>query len=192
MTSQTLWYIGRGTGVVTLVLFSLVVALGIVTRSGRTVFGLPRFAVTSVHRSTSLLALVFLAIHVTTMLFDPYAGIRLFDLVLPFLNSYRPFWLGLGTVAAELLVALIVTSLLRHRIGLRTWRVLHWAAYASWPVAVAHGLGTGTDNTRWWLWLITGACVALVVGCVCWRLSDSFAPKLRQQRVAARQLEGVR
>jgi sulfoxide reductase heme-binding subunit YedZ len=174
--------------VVTLVLFTLVVALGIATRSGRPLLGLPRFAVTTVHRGVSLLALVFLAIHVTMMLLDPYAPVRLVDLLVPFVNSYRSFWLGLGTVAAELLVALIVTSLLRHRIGLRAWRFLHWAAYLAWPVAVAHGLGTGTDNGRWWLWLTTGACVALVAGCVIWRLSDSFAPKLRQPRV----LEGVR
>ena len=192
MTSETIWFVGRGTGVVTLVLFSLVVALGIVTRSGRPLFGLPRFAVTAVHRSTSLLALVFLTIHVTTMLIDPYAPVRLVDLVVPFVNSYRPVWLGLGTVAAELLVALIVTSLLRQRIGVRVWRVLHRGAYAAWPVAVAHGVGTGTDNTQWWLWLIAGACVALVAGCLIWRLSDSFAPALRQPRVVARQLEGVR
>jgi sulfoxide reductase heme-binding subunit YedZ len=174
--------------VVALVLFSFVVALGVATRSGRTVFGLPRFAVTAVHRSTSLLALVFLTIHVLMMLLDPYAGVRLVNLVVPFLTSYRPFWLGLGTVAAELLVALIVTSLLRQRIGVRTWRVLHWAAYAAWPIAVLHGVGTGTDNTQLWLWLVTGACVALVAGCVIWRLSESFAPRVRQPR----QLESVR
>jgi methionine sulfoxide reductase heme-binding subunit len=195
VSAEALWYVGRGTGVVTLVLFSLVVALGIGTRSARPLFGLPRFAVTAVHRSTSLLAMVFLAVHVTTMLLDPQAPLRLVDAVVPFVGSYRSVWLGLGTVAAELLVALVVTSLLRHRIGLRGWRFVHWAAYLAWPVALAHGLGTGTDDERWWLWLVAGGCVALVLGCVGWRLSDSFAarPALgRSETARPPRLEGVR
>lgn len=191
MNAAALWYVGRGTGVVTLVLFSLVVALGIATRSARPVLGLPRFVVTTVHRSSSLLAVVFLAIHVVTMLLDPVAPVRVVDAIVPFIGSYRPFWQGLGTVAAELLSALVVTSLLRHRIGLRGWRAVHWAAYLAWPVALAHGLGTGTDNREWWLWLVTGGCVVLVLACVAWRLSDSFAAR-PVVSVATRPLEGVR
>jgi sulfoxide reductase heme-binding subunit YedZ len=172
-----LWYLARGTGVVTLVLFSVVVALGIATRSARPLFGLPRFAVVAVHRGASLLALVFLGIHVGTMLLDPVAPLKLIDVLVPFAGPYRPFWLGMGTLAAELLVAVIVTSLLRQRIGFRVWRFVHWAAYVSWPVAVVHGLGTGTDNGTVWLWLITAGCVGMVVACVMWRLSTGFAAR---------------
>lgn len=177
MTANALWYLARGSGVVALVLFSIVMALGITTRSARPLFGLPRFVVVLVHRSTSLLALVFLGIHVGTMLLDPYAPLKLIDVLVPFAGPYRSFWLGMGTLAAELLVAVIVTSLLRQRIGLRAWRFVHWAAYASWPFAVVHGLGTGTDNGTVWLWLITAGCVGLVVGCVAWRLSTGFAAR---------------
>ncbi len=190
MTSA-LWYVGRGTGVVTLVLFSLVVALGIATRSARPVFGLPRFAVEWVHRGASLLALVFLIIHVGTMLLDPYAPLRLLDVVLPFAGPYRAFWLGLGTIAAELLVAVLVTSLLRQRIGYRVWRFVHWAAYLSWPVAVVHALGTGTDNGSVWLWLVAACCVGIVLACVGWRLSTGFAARPHEV-AAAKQLAGVR
>ena len=70
---------------------------------------------------------------------------RLVDVVVPFVGAYRPFWLGLGALALDLLAALIVTSLLRARIGLRAWRAVHWVAYACWPVALVHGLGTGSD-----------------------------------------------
>jgi sulfoxide reductase heme-binding subunit YedZ len=184
--SDALWYVGRGTGVMTLVLFSIVVALGIATRSARPLFGLPRFAVTAVHRSASLLGLTFLVIHVAMMLLDPVAPVSLVNVVLPFIGTYRPFWLGLGTIAAELLVALIVTSLLRTRIGLRGWKFVHGAAYVAWPVAVLHGLGTGTDNSQVWLWLTVGACAALVLGAIVWRLS--FVPP----RQPARQLVGAR
>jgi sulfoxide reductase heme-binding subunit YedZ len=191
--TNALWYVARGTGVVTLVLLSVVVALGIATRSARPVFGLPRFAVVWVHRSASLLALVFLAIHVITMLLDPFAPLRLLDVLLPFAGPYRSFWLGLGTIAAELLVAVLVTSLLRQRIGVRVWRFVHWAAYLSWPMAVAHGLGTGTDNGTVWLWTITGCCVGLVLACVCWRLSDGFTTRPRVHLTdRTDQLAGVR
>jgi len=177
VTTNALWYLARGTGVMTLILFSVVVALGIATRSARPVFGLPRFAVVAVHRSASLLSLVFLVIHVGTMLLDPSAPLRLVDVLVPFAGPYRPFWLGLGTLAAELLVAVLVTSLLRQRIGYRVWRFVHWSAYAAWPVAVGHAVGTGTDNGSVWLWLTVAGCVGLVAACVAWRLSTGFSPR---------------
>lgn len=172
--TAALWYLGRGSGVVSLVLLTLVVALGIATRSGRPLPGLPAFAVAAVHRSASLLSVAFLTMHVVTLLFDPYAQLRLVDLVLPFAGSYRPFWLGLGTLGLDLIAALVATSLLRHRIGARTWRAIHWTAYASWPVAFAHALGTGTDAGRAWMWAIAAGCLATVVGAVGWRLSAGF------------------
>jgi sulfoxide reductase heme-binding subunit YedZ len=181
-----LWYLGRGTGVAALVLFSVVVALGIGTRSARPLFGLPRFAVLAVHRGASLLSLVFLALHVGTMVVDPNAPLRLVDVLLPFIGPYRPFWLGLGTVAAELLVAVIITSLLRQRIGYRAWRFVHWAAYAAWPVAIVHAVGTGTDNGALWLWLIVAGCAGLVASCLAWRLSTGFLERPRVALVGAR------
>lgn len=168
---NALWYVGRGTGVVTLVLFSIVVALGIATRSARPVLGMPRFAVTAVHRSASLLALVFLGIHIVSMLVDPSAPLYLVDVVVPFAGPYRALWLGLGTIAMELIVALVVTSLLRPRIGLRTWRFVHWAAYLAWPVAILHSVGTGTDNGQPWLWAVVVSCGVLVLASLWYRMS---------------------
>jgi sulfoxide reductase heme-binding subunit YedZ len=175
MYTNALWYLSRGTGVVCLVLFSVVVALGIATRSGRELPGLPRFAVTAVHRNASLLALVLLVIHIGGLLFDPYAQLKLLDVVIPFTGAYRPLWLGLGTLAFDLVLALIVTSLLRHRIGRRAFKVVHWSAYAMWPLAALHGLGNGTDSGRLWLRLVLVTCTALVLAAVIWRLTPAFA-----------------
>jgi methionine sulfoxide reductase heme-binding subunit len=172
--NAALWYVGRGTGVASLLLLTIVVALGIATRSGRAIFGLPRFAVATVHRTASLTAVVFLGFHVGSLLFDPYAQLRLVDLLLPFAGAYRPFWLGLGTVGLDLIAALVVTSLLRHRIGQRTWRAVHWLAYLSWPVALAHALGNGTDNGTWWLRGLAWACTMTVLGAIGWRVSSRF------------------
>jgi sulfoxide reductase heme-binding subunit YedZ len=172
--TDALWFFGRGTGVVALVLLAIVVALGIAARSGRTPFGLPRFAVSLLHRNAALLAVILLTGHVLSLYFDPYAQLRYFDLVVPFLGEYRPFWLGLGTLAFDLILALIVTSLLRHRLGLRAWRVVHWLAYLCWPIALLHGWQTGTDAASWWLRTVLVSCAALVVAAVAWRVTPSF------------------
>ena len=96
--TDALWYFARGSGVVALVLLTVVVVLGIGARSGRPAFGLPRFAVSLVHRNAALLAVVFLAGHVIGLLFDPYAQLRLFEVIVPFVGNYRPVWQGLGTL----------------------------------------------------------------------------------------------
>lgn len=168
--TNALWYLGRGTGVTALVLFSLVMVLGIVVRSGRSLPGLPRFAVSAIHRSTSLTALVLLTIHVVTLMLDPFAQLRLVDLVVPFQGAYRPLWLGFGTLTADIALALVITSLLRDRIGRRAWRAIHWAAYACWPLAVAHALGNGTDRSTSWLVVTVGCCVTAVLSALAWRV----------------------
>ena len=133
--STALWYASRATGVVTLVLLSAVVVLGVlVNRQGR-LPGLPRFAVTGLHRSISLIAVVFLAVHVLTAVADKFVTIQLIAAIIPFTSSYLPLQIGLGAVALDLIIAVIITSLLRARIGRRVWRGVHWLAYAAYPVA---------------------------------------------------------
>ena len=197
--TDALWYFARGSGFVSLVLLTLVVALGIGARSGRTAFGLPRFALNLLHRNAALLAVVFVAGHVLGLLFDPYAQLKVFDVVFPFVGAYRPFWQGLGTFGVDLLIAIGVTSLLRHRIGARAWRAVHWLAYLCWPVALLHGLGTGSDRGTGWAWAIAMTCTATVLAAVGWRLSPVFSrfPQRAPRQVADRlrpqtQLEEVR
>jgi len=179
--TDALWYLGRGTGIVSLVLLTLVVALGVGSRSGRELFGLPRFAVALVHRNAALFSVALLAVHVTTLLFDPYAQLRLVDLLAPFTSAYRPLWIGLGALGLDLIVALVATSLLRHRLGRRTWRAIHWLAYAAWPVAGLHAIGSGTDNGSPWMWLLAGVCAAAVLAAVLWRASDHFAERCTER-----------
>jgi sulfoxide reductase heme-binding subunit YedZ len=185
VTADTLWYLGRGTGVVTLLLLTISTVLGIGTRSGRPAPWLPRFAVAALHRNTSLLATVFLVAHVVLLLFDPYAQLDVLDTVFPFLAGYAPFWVGLGTLTLDLMAALVITSLLRHRIGHRTWRAIHWTAYASWPIALVHALGSGTDAGTAWFLILAGACSVTVAGAVFWRLSTNFAEHNRRTPVQA-------
>jgi methionine sulfoxide reductase heme-binding subunit len=172
--TDALWYFARGSGLVSLVLLTVVVALGVGARSGRTAFGLPRFVVSLLHRNAALLAVLMVLGHVLSLLVDPYAQLRVFDLVVPFVGNLRPFWQGLGTLAFDLVLAIVATSLLRHRLGVRGWRIVHRLAYLCWPIALLHGLGTGSDGGTWWLRAVAGLSVAVVVAAIGWRLSPSF------------------
>ncbi len=163
---SSVWYLMRGSGLVSLILLTVVVALGFATADRRTVGRLPRFVTLSLHRSTSLLAVVFLAIHVGTAIIDPYASIRIVDAFVPFMAGRYPLAAGLGAIALDLILALVVTSLLRERIGLRAWRVVHRAAYALWPVAFLHGLLIGTDRMSTWMLGVELACAAIVTGSI--------------------------
>jgi sulfoxide reductase heme-binding subunit YedZ len=162
----TLWYLSRGTGVVSLLLLTAALVLGV----AGPLRARPRVLLAGLHRNIPLLAVAFVTAHVLTTVADGYAPIGVKDAILPFLSPYRPVWLGLGTVAFDLLLALVVTSLLRARIGLRGWRAVHWLAYLSWPVALMHGLGTGTDAKSGWLLILTLACTVAVAGAVVLRL----------------------
>ncbi|MEU0497490.1 ferric reductase-like transmembrane domain-containing protein [Mycobacterium sp. NPDC006124] len=174
MTDQALWALGRGTGTTALAFLTVSLTLGIATRSGRRLATLPRFAVAEVHRFAAVAGAALIALHVTLLFFDPYAQLRLVDFAVPFLGAYRPFWLGLGTVAVDVLVVLIITSLLRHRLGARVFRIVHWAAYASWPIALAHALGNGTDAGRAWFLVFAGCCVLTVAVALTWRVRADF------------------
>jgi methionine sulfoxide reductase heme-binding subunit len=183
-SASTLWYLTRGTGTVALLLLTAVLVLGVLARGGRSLPACPRFVTPALHRNLSLLAVAVLAIHIVTAVADPYAPIRLVDSVVPFVSAYRPIWLGLGALAFDILIALVVTSLLRARLGHRVWRAVHWAAYASWPVAVAHGLGSGTDVTSRWLVILTIGSAGAVLAAVLWRILRLTSGGARRRRTA--------
>lgn len=192
MTSETLWYANRATGAVCLVLFTVVVLLGIAVRLRTRLPGLPRFGTVSLHRTLSLSATAFLALHITAAIVDSYVDITVLDVLVPFVSDYQPLWLGLGTVALDLMLAVLVTSLLRERIGHRVWRAVHWLAYASWPVALVHGIGIGTDTGTDWMTWLTVACVAAVVAAFGIRLAHSARAARRTPAVLLRTAEGAR
>jgi methionine sulfoxide reductase heme-binding subunit len=153
------WYLMRATGVTSLVLLSAVLVLGIGTVRRWRAPNAPAFVTAAVHRSISLLSVVFIGVHVVTAMLDPYAAVSVTATVVPFVGSGRPLWVGLGALALDLVVALIVTSLLRRHLGVRAWRSVHWLAYLCWPVAAAHAIGMGSDVRSLWLQAVLAVCV---------------------------------
>ncbi len=164
------WYFGRATGLVALVLLTAVVVLGILGPLRVASKAWPRFAIRTVHRDVSLLTLLVIAIHVVALVLDGYVRIPLSAGILPWGSSYMAFWVGIGALSFDLLIAIAVTSLIRRRLGFRAWRFVHWFAYVSWPLAVLHGIVAGSDSGVSWALGLTIACVATVAAAIVLRL----------------------
>ncbi len=186
MTGSTVfWYASRATGVVALLLLTAVFVLGVtVSRQGR-LPGLPRFAVTDLHRNLSLLAVAFLALHIVTAVLDTYVSIPILSSVIPFASGYERFWLGLGAISLDLMVAAIITSLVRGRLNRLAWRVIHLTAYLSWPIAFVHSLYSSKDLQHGPLLYIAVLCAAVLAAAVVWRLVSNMRQVPRAARVAA-------
>ena len=181
-SAQSLWFLSRGSGLVLLTLFSLIVTLGVATAGGSASRRWPRFAVAELHRTFSLFGLALLALHVVTETLDPFVTIGWAATVLPFASPYRTVAIGLGALAVDLGGAVLVTSLARQRLGYRGWRVVHSLAYLAWPVAFAHSITAGNDLRIWWVALVVEGCALAVATAMVarllfrWRGSDPEQP----------------
>ncbi|MGC0336050.1 ferric reductase-like transmembrane domain-containing protein [Streptomyces sp. SLBN-8D4] len=185
LTGSPLWYASRAGGTLALILLTATVVLGIASGGRSAPRRIGRFEIGLLHRNLSLLTLVFLAVHVVTAVLDPFVHLGWAVSVVPFGASYRPLWLGLGTAAVDLLLAVLVTSALRLRLGVRRWKAVHWLAYAAWPLALFHGAGTGTDTRlplQLWLYAV---CLASMVVAVWWRLAKAGPGRVAGRLVAA-------
>jgi methionine sulfoxide reductase heme-binding subunit len=164
------WYAARAAGVVAYVLLTLVVSLGLTMTSRRKLERWPRFALEEVHRFGGILVGTFIAIHVVTIAIDSYLRFSLPAILVPLVASYRPVWVALGIVAAELLLALAITNRLRNRMPYARWRTMHYANFAVWAAATVHGLASGTDRSSVWLMTLTALCAGVVVTLTAQRL----------------------
>jgi DMSO/TMAO reductase YedYZ heme-binding membrane subunit len=156
-----------------LVLLTVTMVLGVTTTTRARARNWPGFAQQELHRRISMLATVFLGLHVLTSVLDTYVHIGWASIVVPFTAGYDSFWVGVGAIALDLMIAVFVTSLLRSRLRPGTWRALHWLAYVSFPVAVAHTFGMGTDSRQPWVIALGVACVLAVVIAVLVRVSSA-------------------
>lgn len=179
------WYATRGLGTSTLIVLTGTVVLGIVTARRWVGETTPAFVAADMHRNLSLLGVFLLAAHIVTTLLDPYAHIGVRDVAIPFGAAYRPIWLGLGVAATWVLIGVAASSALRNRVGPRVWRLIHWAAYASWPLAVIHGVGTGSDSQAPWMIAVVTSCVAAVLFSLGLRLGQGRLATLPIRAAAA-------
>ena len=159
--SPTVWYTARSAGIVAYLLLSASVVLGL-SMSARASFRWPRFAVEEVHRFLTIVTAVFITLHGASLLLDKVSPISLGQELVPFASNYRPFAVGLGIVAAELMAAVGVTNAFRKRIPHRLWRRAHYLTIVVWFSATVHGLLAGTDRADPWFLALVGMAVASV------------------------------
>ena len=185
MSSTSLWYATRASGIMALILLTLTMVLGLTTTTRARARNWPGFAQQEMHRRISMIAVAFLGIHIVTSVLDTYVNISWVSVVVPFASAYGRFWVGVGAVALDLMIAVFVTSLLRARMRPGTWRAIHWLAYLSWPVALAHSFGMGTDAGERWVIVLGIACVASVAAALLWRL------RVTSRQVSARTAQAL-
>jgi DMSO/TMAO reductase YedYZ heme-binding membrane subunit len=140
------WYIARAGGIVAWALLTASVLWGLALSSkffGRRVK--PSWLL-DLHRYLGGLAVVFAGVHVGSLLLDHYAHIGVEQLLIPFTSSYRPGAIAVGVVSLDLLVAIQVSSLVRHKLPRQLWRNLHMLSFPLFFLASLHGVTAGTDG----------------------------------------------
>jgi DMSO/TMAO reductase YedYZ heme-binding membrane subunit len=195
VSTQWLWFISRGSGLVLLVLFTAVAVLGTATRLGWAPPRWPRFVAAELHRSLALFTVALLGLHVVTAIADPYVSIGWAAAVIPFRSPYRTAAIGLGALAVDLGGAVLLTSLVRSRLGLRAWRAVHWLAYLAWPAAFGHALSAGGDLRIGWVAAVIWGSAAVTAGAVAVRVAAAVAARAqsgsRPRRPVRRALRGA-
>ena len=182
--NELLWYTSRATGVLSIVLLTVVVVLGMLTSGRRRPHGESATIVMALHRWRSLGMLVFLGAHIATAVAETYVSIDAISAVLPFTSGYETVWVGLGTLAFDVLLAVVVSSLVRNHVPERAWRRIHLLSYAMWPMAVVHGLALGTSDEL----LLRGTtfvCLLVGAGAAVWRWTATHADRERRAHIAA-------
>lgn len=162
LSGPALWFANRGTGFVLLLLLTFSTMLGVLSTSRVSPRLWPRMLSQGLHRNVSLLAVTFLAAHVVTAVVDTFVDIRWWQAFVPFSGTYEPLWLGFGSFALDLLIAVTATSVLRHRMSHRPWRAVHVLAYGAWGLGLLHGIQIGTDTNTAWGAAMNYGCIAAV------------------------------
>ena len=182
-SSAPLWYVTRSAGLVAFVFLTVALSLGVAaTQRALASRSWPRFATQALHRNVSLISVALLVAHCITAVVHTFVDVRWFDVFVPFVGPYEPLWIGLGSVATDAIIVVVLTSLVRERLDHRRWRAVHLASYAAWAFGVLHGIGIGTDarSTAWGLGA-TVVCIGVVAASVVVR----FATLSNERKYAA-------
>jgi sulfoxide reductase heme-binding subunit YedZ len=171
-----IWFFARAAGFTSLLILTASVCLGILLTLRVRSRNWPLFLSDELHAYTAVVFFVFVTLHVVTVLIDPFTRFGLADVLVPFATSYRTVWMGLGILSLELSLALGLSVYIRRWIGYRAWRVLHYGTYSILPMALVHGMATGTDTSSSWGIAVYGVCIIAVLAVIGLRLAQSTAP----------------
>jgi DMSO/TMAO reductase YedYZ heme-binding membrane subunit len=164
---QLWWDTARAGGIVSWCLLAASVLWGL-AMSTRTVPGRVRPNwMLDVHRFLGGLAVVFVGVHVASIVLDSYVHFGLAEVLVPLASSWHPVAVAWGIVGLYLLLAVELTSLARRRLARRTWRAVHALSFPLFAMATIHGITAGTDrgNPVWQVtvWATSAAVVVLTL-----------------------------
>jgi sulfoxide reductase heme-binding subunit YedZ len=167
VNGELTWDLARAAGLVAYGLLTASVALGLALSLGWRSARWNRFVTNEIHRFATLMALLFVGLHGVAILLDPFIAMGPADVLVPFVTTYRPAWVGFGILAGYLVAAVYLSERVRGRIGYAWWRRFHATAFVAFVLALVHGLATGSDTRAPWalgLYAVTGGLVVALLG----------------------------
>ena len=179
------WVASRAAGVTAFVAITLDVTFGLFLSTGLADSWIPRARSIEIHRWLSSSALSLVALHALALIGDSFVRFDLLDALVPLVSSYRPLAVGLGVLALWLAWIVHASFSVRRRIGVARWRLLHYASFGVFALAVAHGLLAGTDTSRPWMRTVYVVAVAAVVALVVVRVARRGGARRQPDRVGA-------
>jgi sulfoxide reductase heme-binding subunit YedZ len=175
VTDHTFWFLTRASGLLAYVLLFGALSLGL-SMTGDLLEGrVRRYRVYDLHRFLSLLALAVLLFHALIVLPDDYIGFSLAELLLPFASPYEPLYMGLGALSLYITALIVASFYAIHRIGYRTWRLLHYTTGLAFVLALVHGIGAGTDTAAAWVRYLYAGTGVVAFNLAVWRLLKGSA-----------------
>lgn len=165
--SAVTWDVARAGGWTAYILLALAVIVGLLLSTQiQSPKRWPRIINSELHNFLTLLSTIFLGVHILAVWIDPYTRFGWRDMFIPFVSTYRPFWMAMGIVSLYCGIAIGISTLLRPYIGYAWWRRLHVLTLGIYVIATIHGIGTGSDTQTWWafaLYAISGVTVFSLV-----------------------------
>lgn len=175
------WTMARAGGFTALLLATLAVAAGLaLSIQWQSPGKWPRLINNELHNFLTLVSTLFVSLHVLTIWIDPFTHFNWYEIFIPFTTSYRPIWTALGIIALYLGIAIGITTLLRPRIGYRTWRRLHVFTLLIYTLVILHGITSGSDTTTWWGAALYACCILLVGPLLALRLFKLVLPRSKK------------
>lgn len=193
-TESMAWYIGRASGILAFILFSIVIMNGLLMTTRLVIKLLPPALNLEMHKTLSWLGFGMLFLHIASLTFDQYFQLTWLEAFIPF-SLERPFrsvpgfdltWtIGIGSVALYGIALLLITSQWRGKIvSMKIWRLIHYASFATYLLFLAHGIFSGSDTNAWWMLWIYGVSAATIIALVILRIIISVK-KLTPKPVSA-------
>jgi len=165
---KAFWYLSRAAAISSYLILWVSMMLGLAMTSQLAAKGTTRAAIFEIHKFTSIMGLFFAIFHGLILTGDQFLHLGILNVLIPFtISSYRPLWVGLGQVAFYVWAILVLSFYVRRQITKKGWRLIHFASFATFLLALFHGITAGTDaglfSMQSFYWVSGGLCIFLTI-----------------------------